>query len=57
MFFCDISVSHSASGAQQGLWSGCHMKFIGGDRRKQLNVLMLFLSIVEICDGDYFCFA
>lgn len=33
------------------------MKFIGGDKRKQLNVLMLFLSIVEICDGDYFCFA
>lgn len=33
------------------------MKFIRGDKRKQLNVLMLFLSTVEICDGGYLCFA
>jgi len=44
-------------GLSGGAWSGCHMKFIRGDKRKQLSVLMLFLSIVEICDVDYVCFA
>lgn len=56
-FFVIFPFHIQLKGLSGGFWSGCHMKFIRGDKRKQLNVLMLFLSIVEICDGDYFCFA
>lgn len=56
-FFVIFPFHIELQGLSGGFWSGYHMKFIRGDRGKQLNVLMLFLSIVEICDGDCFCFA
>lgn len=49
-FFVIFPFHIQLRGLSGGFWSGCHMKFIRGDRGKQLNVLMLFLSIVEICE-------
>lgn len=55
-FFVIFPFHIQLQGLSGGFWSVCHMKFIRGDRGKQLNVVALFLSIVEICDGDCFLF-
>lgn len=71
MIWCLSSVSHvlgcwqcffvifpfhiQLQGLSGGFWSGYHMKFIRGDKQKQLNVLMLFSSVLQVCDGDSLC--
>lgn len=55
-FFVIFPFHIQLQGLSGGFRSVCHMKFIRGDRGKQLNVVALFLSIVEICDGDCFLF-